>query len=196
MASGIGMRRARPDVVDKFPHMSRTCRVCVASVGDTVSVRKRSWKAKSGERKEAWIVDYVDQAGERHIQAFDRKKDADDHARVKVDVRQGVHTPHNKSIDIAQAADDWIAYVRLEDHEQSTIDQYRQHVDLHIVPRIGREKLASLTTPRVNKFRDELLTDLSRAMAKKVPTNLKALLREARQKETRSPNRFPDRRRN
>jgi hypothetical protein len=33
----------------------------------TMSVRKRAWTTSKGETKEAWIVDYVDQKGERHI---------------------------------------------------------------------------------------------------------------------------------
>jgi integrase len=148
-----------------------------------MSVRKRSWRTPNGEIKEAWVADYVDQSGERHIQTFNRKKDADEyHATVRVDVRQGVHTPQNKSITVTEAAEDWIAFVKLEERERSTIDQYRQHVDLHIVPRIGLEKLAKLTTPRINKFRDELLADLSRPMAKKVLTSLKALLRDAKRR--------------
>jgi hypothetical protein len=49
-----------------------------------VSVRKGMWKSRTGGEKEAWIVDYVDQDGSRHIQTFDRKKDADAyHATVR-----------------------------------------------------------------------------------------------------------------
>jgi hypothetical protein len=44
-------------------------------------------------RQEAWIVDYRDQQGARHIHTFARKKDADDyHATVKLNVRQGART--------------------------------------------------------------------------------------------------------
>ena len=43
-----------------------------------MSVRKRKWVTGKGEKKEAWIVDYSDQQGERHIQTFERKKEADD----------------------------------------------------------------------------------------------------------------------
>jgi hypothetical protein len=35
-------------------------------MGDIMSVRKRKWTTSKGEAKEAWIVDYVDQQGERH----------------------------------------------------------------------------------------------------------------------------------
>jgi hypothetical protein len=63
-----------------------------------MSVRKRRWITNKGEAKEAWIVDYVDQAGDRHIQTFARKKEADDHwATVKVEVRKGVHIAPSKA---------------------------------------------------------------------------------------------------
>jgi integrase len=148
-----------------------------------MSVRKRTWTTSKGENKEAWIVDYADQNGERHIQTFSRKKEADEfRATVGVDVRQGVHTPQSKSIMVAEAAEDWIAFVQLEGRERSTVEQYRDHVKHHINPRIGREKLAKLTTPKISKFRDSLLTDLSRAQAKKVLTSFKALLKDAKRR--------------
>jgi len=74
-----------------------------------MSVRKRTWKNAAGEPQEAYVVDYVDQLGKRHIETFARKKDADArHAEVKVSVAKGTHTPINKSITVAQAATEWL----------------------------------------------------------------------------------------
>jgi hypothetical protein len=127
-----------------------------------MAVRKRVWTTKSGEHRETWIVDYVDQAGERHIQTFARKKEADAFRDwVGVDVRAGTHTPASKSITVEQAAEDWILAVELEGREASTLAQYRQHAQ-HISDRIGNIKLTSLNTPRVNAFRDDLLATMSR----------------------------------
>jgi integrase len=67
----------------------------------------------------------------------------------------------------------------LEKRERSTLKQYREHVRLHINPRIGRERLAQLTTPRIHAFRDELLRNLSRPMAKKILVSLKAVIGDA-----------------
>jgi integrase len=146
-----------------------------------MSVRKRKWTTRSGEAKEAWIVDYA-QDGQRHIETFARKKDADAYAQqVGVDIRAGTHTPVSKSITVAQAAEDWINAVELEQREASTLAQYGQHAD-HINKRIGNIKLANLTTPRVNTFRDDLLKDMSRAMARKVLASLKSLLRDAQRR--------------
>jgi integrase len=147
-----------------------------------MSVRKRKWITRNGEVKEAWIVDYTDQQGDRHIETFARKKDADEyHASVRVDVRTGTHSPVAKSITVAQAADNWIEYVELEGRERSTVAQYRQHVR-HINARLGTRKLASLTTPSINSFRDDLLATMSRAMARKILTSLKSLLRDAQRR--------------
>ena len=145
-----------------------------------MSVRKRKWITRKGEHKEMWVADYVDQNGERHIQTFALKKEADDyHATVKVQVRQGVHTSHSKSMTVAEAAEDWIAFVEGESREASTIAQYRQHVKYHINPRIGGVRLSRLTTPGIHKFRDDLLMNTSRALARKVLVSLKSILRDA-----------------
>ena len=33
-----------------------------------MAVRKRRWRTRNGDVKEAWVVDYVDQEGDRHIE--------------------------------------------------------------------------------------------------------------------------------
>ena len=43
-----------------------------------MSVRKRTWVTRRGERREVWIADYSDQQGGRHIRTFS-KKDADEY---------------------------------------------------------------------------------------------------------------------
>src|SRR5262245_52289331 len=112
-----------------------------------MSVRKRKWTTRKGETKEAWVVDYFDAEGDRHIETFARKKDADaKHASVRVDVAAGVHTAASKSITMRQAAEDWIGYVTSEGRERATIANYRQLVNKQVVPRLGNVKLAALTT--------------------------------------------------
>jgi len=148
-----------------------------------MSIRKRSWTTTKGAKKEAWVVDYTDQDGDRHIRTFDKKREADAyHATVNVDVRQGVHSAPSKSITVAKAAENWLTHVEREGRERSTVAQYGQHARRHIIPRIGELKLAHLTTVRVSAFRDDLLADLSRPLAKKVLTSLKSILREAQRR--------------
>src|SRR3954466_1410115 len=65
------------------------------------SIRKRTWKS-SGEDKTAWIADYLDQGGKRHIKTFARQKDAKDWlVTAQGEVQRGVHTPENASITVA-----------------------------------------------------------------------------------------------
>jgi hypothetical protein len=128
-----------------------------------MAVRKRSWVTKTGERREAWVVAYTDQAGTRRIATFEKKRDAEAYeAQADSEVRAGVHTAVGASITVAEAAKDWLSSVELEGRERSTLKTYREHLQLHILPRLGHEKLARLTAPRVNSFRDELLRSVSR----------------------------------
>ena len=66
--------------------------------------------------------------------------------------------------------------------------QYRQHarhIDEHV---IGNVKLAVLTTPRINLFRDDLLATMSRVMSpRKVMSSLKSLLRDAQHRGNVAP---------
>ena len=148
-----------------------------------MSIRKRVWTTRRGETKEAWIVDYVDGQGDRHIETFKLKKDAEAYRdTVARDIRDGTHTPPSKSVTVAEAAENWLVHVEREGRERSTWAQYRQHITKHINPRIGNYKLPALTAPRINSFRDELLRDLSRPLARKVLVSLKSLLKEARRR--------------
>jgi integrase len=97
-----------------------------------------------------------------------------------VNVRQGVHTAPSKSITVAEAAEAWIKRVEADGRERATVREYRQHADLHILPRIGRLKLARLTAAKVEAFRDDLLANHSRQLARKVLTSFKSLLKAAK----------------
>jgi integrase len=144
------------------------------------SVRKRRWQTKTGE-KTAWIADYVDQDGKRHIKTFERKKDATDWlVTAQGEVKEGIHTPENASITVAEAGELWIAQAETDGLERSTLTQYRQHLDFHIKPFIGRVKLAELAPASVPSFRNTLIREgRSRVMAKKVVGSLGAILSDA-----------------
>lgn len=163
-----------------------------------MSVRKRRWTTRSGEQREAWIVDYVDQEGERHIETFAKKKDADTrHAEVKVDVRAGVHVAPSKSVTVKDAAESWIRAAETAGLERSTIKQYREHSDRHIVPFIGRVKLSELTAQAIRKFEDKLREEgRSPAMVTKAIGSLGSLLADAQEQGLAARNAVRDLRRN
>jgi integrase len=143
-----------------------------------MSVRKRAWTTMQGESREAWIVDYTDQQGGRHIHTFARKKDADEyHDRVRVNVRAGVHTSTKATV--AEAGKKWItdAEHRLE---PATVESYRQHLIDHIIPYLGAVRLSQLTVPAVRDFMDRLRADgRSPAMVKRVVGDLGSILADA-----------------
>ena len=152
------------------------------------SIRKRKWTSK-GTEQVAWVVDYKDQSGKRRLKTFKAKKEAEAWTRTALyEVDRGTHTPDSTSVTVADAAEVWIKRAEREDLEQSTIRQYRQHVDYHINPLVGDVKLSRLTTPGVQKFKDDLLDTRSRALAQKALTSLKAILMEAQRRGLVSQN--------
>ena len=109
---------------------------------------------------------------------FARKKDADAHEdTLGVDVRQGVHTAPHKSITVASGCRRLGRICRarrpraLNRHAVSGSTLSTSSI------RLLACKLANLTTPRINAFRDDLLANMSRPLAQKVLTSLKSLLK-------------------
>jgi integrase len=148
-----------------------------------MAIRKRTWTSGGTERT-AWVVDYKDQHGKRRLKTFKKKKDATEwwDGRTSHEIKSGTHTPESTSITVAEAAENWIRGVELEDRERSTIHQYQSHIDLHINPLIGNVKLAKLTAPGIGDVRDRLLGSLSRPMAKKVLSSIKGIFKDAQRR--------------
>jgi integrase len=59
--------------------------------------------------------------------------------------------------------------------------QYRTHAN-HIAKRIGNVRLTNLTATQVNALRTDLLATMSKALARKVLTSLKSLLKDAQRR--------------
>jgi integrase len=153
------------------------------------SVRKRTWRS-GGQEKTAWVVDYFDQQGRRRLKTCRTKKEADQYLTTcQWEIRQGVHTPASASITVAEAVDLWIEHAEAEELERGTIQTYGAVARAHVVPIIGKTKLAQLSRPMIEQFRDDLLTGAvpdgrkrSRVMARKALGALKAALKEAQRR--------------
>ncbi len=152
------------------------------------SIRKRTWKS-GADLKTAWVVDYFDQAGKRHIKTFGTKKEAEAY-RIKAqhEVVSGVHTAQSTSITVSQAADDWIADNEARCLERSTRATWTGHIDNHIRPPLGTMKLSALTAPAVEQFAvdlrsrstiDDQAARISPSTAKKVLATLKSVIKLA-----------------
>ena len=115
-----------------------------------MSIRKRSWQTAKGEAREAWVLDYMDQAGKRHIKTFERKKEAVEYETTsRMEVRDGTHTAASQSVKVRDAGEKWIATAEKNGLERSTVEQYRQHLRLHINPYLGAHRLAELSAPLI-----------------------------------------------
>ena len=117
-----------------------------------MSVRKRTWVTTAGKSNVAWVVDYVDQAGKRHLRTFDKKKVADAfHDTVRTEVRDGIHTADRDSITVAEAGKLWLATGDQYGLERSTIAEYRRILDRYIIPNLGHIKLSDLARRWCNR---------------------------------------------
>jgi integrase len=158
-----------------------------------MSVRKRAWTTSKGVEKEAWVVDYVDQAGQRRLKTFAKKKVADSFAATaNVEIRAGIHTADSASITVAEAGKLWLKTCDRNGLERATTAAYRQHLKLHIEPYLGNLKLSQLSAPMVREFEDRLARgDMpggadpqprSTAMVRKIRTSLSSLLSDSQER--------------
>ncbi len=149
-----------------------------------MSVRKRTWVTTKGEPKEAWVVDYVDQAGKRHLRTFDKKRAADSfRLTVQSEVRDGIHTADSESITLAEAGRLWLATTEQDGLERATIAEYRRHLDHYIIPRLGHVRLSRLSGPMIRSFMDKLIEDgKSTDLASRLKRSLGTLLADAQER--------------
>jgi integrase len=99
-----------------------------------------------------------------------------------VGVRRGTHTADSTSMTVADAAKLWLATAEGNGLERSTLLNYRQFIDLHIVPLIGTMKLSQLTVPLVRQFEDKLRVARSPVMVRMVIRALGTLLTDAQER--------------
>lgn len=144
------------------------------------TIRKR--KLPSGNS--VWLAEYRDGAGKRRFKQFDKRKDADAFLlTVRGEVRDGVHVAASQSATISAAADDWLKAVKASGREQSTLNQYRQHADLHIRPLIGDVLLSKFSVPAAREYEDKLREEgRSAAMVRKIMVSLGSLLADAQER--------------
>jgi integrase len=149
-----------------------------------MAVRKRIWTTRAGETREAWIVDYADAEG-RHIETFARKKDADAyHDKVRQDVRHGTHIL--SKLTVGEAGRNWLDNaakgVGRPDGplERTTVKGYREVLELHIAPFIGKMPIAKLDSEAVRNFEKKLIErGRSKQMIRRAMQGLGSILADA-----------------
>ena len=145
------------------------------------SIRKRTLPSKTV----VWQVDYKDGAGKRRHKQFTTRKSADEWlVTARADVASGTHVADSSSITVAEASDLWIKKCKSKNLEQTTLDAYEQHVELHIKPLVGKTKLSRLTTADIETFYETLLENgRTPDMVRRVRINFGAILAYAQMKD-------------
>nr|WP_328766343.1 tyrosine-type recombinase/integrase [Devosia aurantiaca] len=132
-------------------------------------------------QKSGWQADYTDGNGRRQRPTFRLKKEAEAFLlKAQGEVRDGVHVSDSETITVDEAGKLWLNSGAAANLERTTLDQRRQHLKLHIVPFIGRDKLNKITVPKVRAFQDTLHDNgRSPAMIKRVTVSLGSILADA-----------------
>jgi len=155
------------------------------------SVRKRTWTS-GGQEKTAWLVAYRDAEKARRFETFPTKRQADSRRKeIENELVRGVHTAKSTSITVANAADLWLQHCEAEGLEPATMIVSRNNLKHHLLPMIGHYKLAELSVPMIEDFRDKLLQrksirhpdkTIARPTVRKVMSHLKSILTEAQRR--------------
>ena len=161
------------------------------------AVRKRTWTWK-GETKEAWIVDYRDLGGKKRLKTFDTRKQAVNFsATTHIDLKNGIHIPDRTSVTVAQAGKLWLFTNEEGGLEPYSIKRNRQHLNSHIVPRIGAKRLNELNVPEIRAFITRLHSEgVSKALAKMIVTSLGSIIADAQERGLASHNPVREMRKN
>lgn len=149
-----------------------------------MAVSVREWTTAKGEPRKAWVVRYSDQHGKWHLKTFKKKKEADAFdSTTHVEVMGRIHVADSETITVEEAGKHWLATCEAAGLERSTLAQYRQHLNRHIVPLIGRSRLTEITIPFVRAFLDRLRGDgRSTAMQRNVRVSLGSILSDAQER--------------
>lgn len=143
------------------------------------SVRRRTWKAASGENKSAWVVDYGDSRGVRQRKHYLSKKAADAfRIQIEGQMQAGTYRAAADKITVKEVCENFLEHCagRHERDERMTrkmLAVYKGHASNHILHPdhgLGNRKLSQLTARSVGDFRDRL-----RRAGVTVPTTRKIL---------------------
>jgi integrase len=131
------------------------------------SIRKRTWTNGKGEKRSAYILDYVDSRQKRRRKQFDRYKTADKF-RVKIEgeLANGTYRSGSDRVTVTEMCVSYLNYAqgRMERNERMTrkmLTVYRGHINnyiLHPEFGLGGHKLTQFTAKNVGDFRDAVRT--------------------------------------
>ena len=124
------------------------------------SVRKREWEYK-GEKKAAWIVNYTDRLGKRHIKTFDKKKDADNYrTKVETEISRGSHVASSASVKMDVLFDEFEKSLKAQRENgrigEARLYQVTRTIRRHFRQAIGHKIASELTYHDIDAVADAL----------------------------------------
>jgi integrase len=155
-----------------------------------MAIRQRTWTTSKGKEKSAWVVEYFDSAKKWRLKTFKTKAEAKGfEATTLTDLKKGRHVADSASITVEEAGKLWIAAGEENGLTTSTLTQYGEHLDLHLIPLVGAVKLSKLNVPAIRAFEGDLLAaGRSPALVKKVLTSLGGIFADAQERGKASHN--------
>lgn len=137
-------------------------------------IRKRTWTTKTGERRTAWQLNYVDRAGNLQQKQYSTRRAADDERiRIEGQIAIGVHVPDKRSITVADAVraflSDFEELVKAGKRGRITLKGYESLLRLHLLPfDIAGLKISRLSGPDCVAYARELESQRSDDQARRV----------------------------
>ncbi len=137
------------------------------------------------KRRKKYVVDYRDAAGVRHWITCETKKEAEDElVRVLPGTRQSSRPVVEPNITVSQYSERWLtlldAGVAGGTLKVRTRRSYKQNLDLHILPSLGKLKVRQLQRGRIKTLLAEKLTGgLSRSSVRIIHATLRGMLNAA-----------------
>lgn len=108
-----------------------------------------------------WRIDYRDQFGKRYRHTYDRKQDAQDALdEARAAIKGGTFVAAGDVPTFAEVAEQWFA--NKKGLRPNTVEQYRTHLDNHLLPELGRLRLNQIDVDRIERMRDTLLADAAK----------------------------------
>lgn len=103
-------------------------------------------------KRKAWRADFRDQNNKRRKKWFDRKADAEKWLRAKVEeVEKGTYIPESRVPTFEAIAADFLE-TKKHNVRDTTLEQYRQHIECHLNPALGEIKVNRVKYPEINAY--------------------------------------------
>ncbi len=107
------------------------------------------WKRKD---RDVWVVDFRDASGRRFRLSVPTRDEAEDLLAEKIKERKHAPlTPHDRTLTLADYTARWLQAARSQ-LAPITVQNYTQHLTVHILPRLGRIRVADLRRRHVKDF--------------------------------------------